>query len=97
VIRPLQRHHATVADGLDMGVDQPRQHGRIAVVEHFTSGGAADTPPAQPRYATVLDEHGGTAGPDFTIGGMVCTDREHTAWLPKPTRAYQRASRVEPA
>ncbi len=30
---PLQRHHTAVADEVDMRVDQPRQHGRIAVID----------------------------------------------------------------
>ena len=33
--------------------------------------------------ASVIDKYGGTTGPEiFTIEGMVCTDREHTASLP---------------
>jgi hypothetical protein len=36
-----------------------------------------------PDNATVLEKHGGATGPEiFTIEGLVCTDREHTAWLP---------------
>src|SRR5215207_7316112 len=35
----LQRQHAAVADEVDMGVDQPRKHGRIAVADQLTIGG----------------------------------------------------------
>jgi len=30
---PLQRHDAAVADQVDMRVDQPRKHGRIAIID----------------------------------------------------------------
>jgi hypothetical protein len=45
-----------------------------------------------PDNASVIDEHGGTTRPEiFTIEGMVCTDREHTAWLlnhPAPSTRF---------
>ena len=66
-----------------MGVDQPRQHGRIAVVDQFTLGGQLVRRRFDPHDATVLDEHSRTASAEvFTIKGVVCTDCEHSAWLP---------------
>jgi hypothetical protein len=79
----LQRHHLAVADEVDMGVDQPRKHGRIAVIDQLTIGGRLIPHRLNPDNATVLEKHSGTTSPEiFTIEGMVCPDREHTAWLP---------------
>jgi hypothetical protein len=75
-----------------MGIDQARQHGRIAVIDQFTIGGRLVPHRFNPDNATIVDKHSGTTGPEiFTIEGMVCTDREHIAWLPNPTGACQRA------
>jgi hypothetical protein len=68
-----------------MGVDQPRQHGRIAVVEQLTIRRQLVRRRLDSDDAPILDEHGRTTGPEiFTVEGMACTDREHTAWLPNP-------------
>ena len=45
---PLQRHHTAVANEVDKRVDQPRQHGRIAVVEQVTIGRRSDATGSTP-------------------------------------------------
>ena len=68
-----------------MRVDQPRKHGRIAVIDKVTVGWWLVPHRLNPDNATILDKHSCAAGPEFfTIEGMVCMDREHTAWLPNP-------------
>src|SRR5512133_1004526 len=65
--------------------DQPRQHGRIAIVDKLTIRRWLVPHRLNPDNATVLDEHCGTTGAEIlTIKGVVCTDREHIAWLPNP-------------
>jgi hypothetical protein len=92
---PVQRHHVAVADEVDMRVDQPRQDGRIAVVDQLTIGGQLVPHRLDADNATVLDENSDTAGAEiFTVEGLGCPDREHTAWLSKPIGACQRASHV---
>jgi hypothetical protein len=82
----VQRHHVAVADEVDMRVDQPRQHGRIAVVDQLTIGGQLVPHRLDADNATVLDENSDTTGAEiFTVEGMSCPEREHTAWLPKPS------------
>jgi hypothetical protein len=81
----LQRHHAAVADEVNMHIDQPRQHGRVAVVDQLTIGGRLVRDRLDSDDAPVLEEHSGTTGPEiFAIEGMICTEREHTVWLPNP-------------
>jgi hypothetical protein len=51
-----------------------------------------------PDNASVIDEHGGTTGPEiFTIEGSGCPDREHTAWLPNPPAPVNGVPCEEPA
>jgi hypothetical protein len=68
-----------------MGVDQPRQHGRIAIVEQFTIGRRLVRHRLNPDNAPLIEKRSGTTGPEIlAVEGMVCTDREHIAWLPNP-------------
>jgi hypothetical protein len=81
----LQRHHTAVTDKVDMGIDQPRQHGRIAVVQLLTIRRRLVRRRLDFDDAPILDKHCGTTGREIvTVEGMVCTDGEHTAWLPNP-------------
>ena len=64
---PLQRHHAAVADEVDMRVDQPRKHGRIAVIDKVTVGWWLVPHRLNPDNATILDKHGGAAGPEISM------------------------------
>ena len=68
-----------------MGVEQPRQHGRIAEVDQLTIGGRHVRRRLDCNDAPVLEKHCGTTDAEIiAVEGMVCTDREHTAWLPNP-------------
>lgn len=73
---------------LDIRVDQPRQHRRITVIDQLTVGGRIVRRRLHPDNATVLDEDSAADRTEiFTIEDMVCTNREHTAWLPNPSMA----------
>ena len=58
----LQRHHPAVADEVEMSVDQPRQHGRIAVVDQLTIGGRLVPHRLESDNAPVLEKYSGTTG-----------------------------------
>ena len=74
-----------VADEVDMRVDHPGQHGRIAVVDQLTIGGRLVSHRFHPDNAALLHEYSAATGAEiFTVEVTGCTDREHTAWLPNP-------------
>ena len=94
----LQRHHAAVADEVDMRVDQPGQHGRIAVVDQLTIGGRLVPHRFDPDNAALLHEYSAATGAEIlTVEGMGCTDREHTAWLSNPLAPVNALPCEEPA
>jgi hypothetical protein len=93
---PLQRHPAVIADDVDMGVDQPRQYSRIAVIEQLTIGRWLVPHRLSPDNATILEEHRGTAEPE------IFTHRRHGLhgsrthrMATQPTGACQRAPMQE--
>jgi hypothetical protein len=66
-----------------MHIDQPRQHGRVALIDQLTIGGRLVRGRLDSDDAPVLEEHSGTTAPEiFAIEGIICTEREHTVWLP---------------
>jgi hypothetical protein len=94
----LQRHHPAVSDEVDMRVDQPGKHGRIAVVDQLTIGGRLVSHRFHPDNAALLHKDSAATGAEiFTVDGMGCTDREHNAWLSNPLAPVNALPCEEPA
>ena len=59
-----------------MRVDQPGQHGRIAVIDQLTIGGRLVPHRFDPDNVALLHEYSAATGAEiFTVEGMGCTDR----------------------